>query len=96
MHKQQILNHQVEVCFTDAAFVKIEVMGEQTAGLRAVGGTLGKGVCYSYFLSWELQRGKRKAPAEAFYPEVCRLLFITPIVVLLAFLIVALPALVAG
>lgn len=40
MHKQQILNHQVEVCFTDAALVKIEVMGEQTAHLAhtAVGG----------------------------------------------------------
>ena len=90
MHKQQILNHQVEVCFTDAAFVKIEVMGEQTAHLAhtAVGGTLAR------ILTLVQDAAERKAPAELFIRKFARIY--TPIVVLLAFLIVALPALVAA
>lgn len=40
MHKQQILNQQVEILIADAAFVKVEIMGEQTAHLTdtALGG----------------------------------------------------------
>lgn len=40
MHKQQIFNQQVEVVLADAACVKVEIMGEQTAHLAdaALGG----------------------------------------------------------